>query len=134
VWFRLLRSLLDEVSLAVSTRSAHARSMLQQVWQATGRPERAGLKLWRPYEHLDWDTQEAMLHAAAAALCLAAEGRISARVRLASAIQPPRHRHVYNGDRPSPTRASGGRPSPKSAWRWSRRGPTAASPGSCRAG
>jgi hypothetical protein len=34
-----------------------------------------------------------MLHAAATALHLAAEGRITARGRLASAIQPPLH-HV----------------------------------------
>jgi hypothetical protein len=37
VWSRLLRSLLDEVSLALTTRRAHARTTLEQVWQATGR-------------------------------------------------------------------------------------------------
>jgi hypothetical protein len=72
VWFRLLRSLLDEVSLALTTRSKHDRATLEQIWQATGRPERGGLTIWRPYEQLDWGTQEAMLHAAAIALHLAA--------------------------------------------------------------
>jgi hypothetical protein len=33
------------------------------------------------WPHLDWNTQEAMLHAAATALHLAAEGRITARGR-----------------------------------------------------
>jgi hypothetical protein len=45
VWFRLLRSLLDEVSLALTTRSASARTTLQRIWQATGRPERGGLNV-----------------------------------------------------------------------------------------
>lgn len=102
VWFRLLRSLLDEVSLAVSTRSRHGRATLEQIWQATGRPERGGLNMWRPYEQLDWEVQEAMLHAAATALALAADGRITARGTLGSALRPTVHQHVYDGDRPSP--------------------------------
>lgn len=125
VWFRLLRSLLDEVSLALTTRRAHARTTLEQVWQATDRPERAGLKLWQPYEHLNWDTQEVMLRAAATALRLATEGLITARGRLASAIQPPVRQYVYDGDRPSPAPIWCERHSStamRSITRWSRRG------------
>lgn len=99
VWFRLLRSLLDEVSLAPATR--RGKATLEQVWQATGRPARAGLDTWRPYELLDAATQEAMLHAAAAAVQLAATGQITARGRLGSALQTPPRRRVYDGDRPS---------------------------------
>jgi TniQ len=101
VWFRLLRSLLDEVSLAVTTLRAHGRTTLEQVWEATGRPECGGLTIWKPYEQLDWDVQEAMLHAAAVALHLAAERQITARGRLASTLAPPRL-HVYDGDPPDP--------------------------------
>lgn len=99
-WFRLLRSLLDEVSIAASTVSKHGRTTLERIWGATGRPERGGLTIWRPYELLDWDTQEAMLHAAATALHLAAEGKITARGRLASAVAAPAHQSVYDGDDP----------------------------------
>jgi hypothetical protein len=102
VWFRLLRSLLDEVSLALTTRSASARTTLERIWQATGRPERGGLNVWRPYEQMDWPMQEAMLHAAATALQLAADGQITGRGTLASALNPAPHRHVYDGDQPSP--------------------------------
>ncbi len=102
VWFRLLRSLLDEVSLALSTRSARARTTLERIWLAAGRPERGGLNVWRPYEQMDWPMQEAMLHAAAAALQLAADGRITARGTLGSALAPAPRRHVYDGDQPSP--------------------------------
>ncbi|WP_143832057.1 TniQ family protein [Nocardiopsis sp. CNR-923] len=104
VWFRLLRGLLDEVSLALTTRSAHGRATLERIWQATGRAERAGLNTWRPYEHLKPEIQEAMLHAAGTALHLAADGVIVPRGRLASALRPPPHRHVYDGDQPSPHR------------------------------
>ena len=100
VWFRLLRSLLDEVSLALTTRSSHGRATLQRVWQATGLPERGGLTTWRLYEQLGPGTQEAMRCAAATALQLAADGQITARGRLGSALQPPPPRPVYDGDRP----------------------------------
>ena len=38
VWFRLLRTLLDEVSMAPSRVGAHSRASLHHIWQATGRP------------------------------------------------------------------------------------------------
>lgn len=101
VWFRLLRSLLDEVSLAASTQSAHGKDVLRQIWQITGHPQRAGLNVWRPFEQLREEVQEAMWDAAAAALQLASDGLITARGRLASALQAPLHR-VYGGDEPSP--------------------------------
>jgi hypothetical protein len=105
VWFRLLRCLLDELSLATTTLRAHGRTTVEQVWKVTGRPERGGLTVWKPYEQLDWDTQEAMLHAAAVALDLAATGGIIACGRLASALAPPRL-HVYDGDPPDPARGA----------------------------
>lgn len=103
VWFRLLRSLLDEVSLAVSTQGAHGRAVLQQIWQAAGHPERAGLNVWRPHEQMRAEVREAMLDAAATALQLAADGAIIARGSLGSALQSP-HRYVYDGEKPSPYR------------------------------
>ncbi|REH31064.1 TniQ protein [Kutzneria buriramensis] len=100
VWFRLLRSLLDEVSLALTTRHAQARATLETVWAATGLPERGGINGWRPYEHLEREVQESLLLAAATALQLAADDTITACGRLASAIQPARDQYVYDGDRP----------------------------------
>lgn len=102
VWLRLLRSLLDEVSLTPTTRSTHGRATLEQIWQAAGRPVRAGLNVWRPYEQLDQDTQEAMLHAAATALQLAADRWITARGTLGSALEPPARKDACDGDRPAP--------------------------------
>ncbi|GAA1914309.1 TniQ family protein [Streptantibioticus ferralitis] len=101
VWFRLLRSLLDEVSLATSTQGAHGKDVLRLIWQTTGHPERAGLNVWRPFEQLRDEVREAMWDAAAAAVQLAADGLITVRGRLASALQTPLH-SVYGGDEPSP--------------------------------
>ena len=100
VWFRLLRSLLNEVSIALSTASKPGRPTLERIWEATGRPERGGLNVWKPYEQMDWNMQEAMLHAAATALHLAADRQITARGRLASAVALPLRRRVYDGDDP----------------------------------
>lgn len=89
VWFRLLRSLLDEVSLAASTQGTRGKAMLRQIWQATGHEERAGLNVWRPFEQLREDVRESMWDAAAAAFQPAADGSITAHGRLGSALQPP---------------------------------------------
>ncbi|TDO30241.1 TniQ protein [Kribbella sp. VKM Ac-2527] len=105
VWFRLLRTLLDEVSMSLSRVGVRSRLTLERVWQATGRPVRAGLTVWRPYEQLDWPLQEAMLHAAAVALRLAADRRIAPRGTLGSALAEPPHERVYDGDDPRPRMA-----------------------------
>ncbi|WP_127933352.1 TniQ family protein [Nonomuraea polychroma] len=75
-WLRLLRTLLDEVSMVASRAGPGSAAMLHQVWDAVDLPFRAGLNLWRPYERLSPSRQEAMLQAAATAVQLAADGRI----------------------------------------------------------
>lgn len=100
VWFRLLRTLLDELSMAPSQVGVRSRATLEHVWQATGRPVRAGLRVWRPYEQLDWPLQEAMLHAAAVTLHLVANRRVTPRGTLGSALAEPPHERVYDGDDP----------------------------------
>jgi hypothetical protein len=106
VWFRLLRSLLDEVSLAISTLHTRPQATLTKIWETTGLPARAGLNVWTPYELLEPEQQHAMMTAAATALDLAARGDIVAEGRLGSAIQPPAPRHVYSGDRPALRRST----------------------------
>jgi hypothetical protein len=99
VWFRLLRTLLDEVSVASSAVGALSRATLTVIWQGTGAPIRGGLKVWRPYERLGWPIQQAMLSAAAAALHLAGTGEITARGTLGRYLACKPHRDVYEGDR-----------------------------------
>lgn len=104
MWFRLLRTLLHEVSLSPSTLGQRDGQTLELIWHTAGHPVRAGLGTWQPYEQLPWSTQERMLHAAAVALQLAADGRITARGVLGSTIQPATPHRVYDGDPPSPYR------------------------------
>jgi len=71
VWFRLLRTLLDEVSMAPSRVGTRSAATMEHIWHATGHPARAGLNVWRPCEQLGWPRQTMILEAAAAALHLA---------------------------------------------------------------
>jgi TniQ len=99
VWFRLLRILLDEVSMPASRVRARSAAAIAKIWEATGRPPRGGLTVWRPYERLALPLQQAMLEAAATALSLAAAGEITARGTLGRCLAPEPHRTVYGGDR-----------------------------------
>jgi hypothetical protein len=98
VWFRPLLTLLDELSMPLSRVGARSGRTLERIWHATGRPVRAGLKMWRPFERLDWPRQEAMLEAAAIALHLAETGAITARGTLGPLLSPETPRAVYDGD------------------------------------
>jgi hypothetical protein len=99
VWFRLLRTLLDEVSMPASRVRTWSAAALAKVWAATGRPPRGGLTVWRPYERLDPPLQQALLEAAATALSLAATGEITACGTLDRCLAPEPHRTVCEGDR-----------------------------------
>lgn len=69
LWFRLLRTLLDELNTPLSQCEAHA-GYIRHVWEGCGHPLRAGQSLWRPYEILDPAVQLQMLEAAATAIDL----------------------------------------------------------------
>jgi len=106
VWFRLLRSLLNELTLPTSIMNRGNKATIDAVWQTAGLPERAGLAMWRPYDHLPWITQENLLRAAATALQLAAEGRIRALGIHSPALTPRPYNPVHEGDRPPPDLAA----------------------------
>lgn len=99
VWFRLLRTLLDEVSVASSAVGARSRATLTVIWQRAGASARGGLKVWRPYERLGWLLQQTMISAAAAALHLAGTGAITAQGTLGRYLACKPYREVYDGDR-----------------------------------
>jgi hypothetical protein len=69
LWFRLLRTLLDELNTPLSHCGVCAGSV-RYVWERCGHPLRAGQSLWRPYEILDPAVQLQMLEAAATAIDL----------------------------------------------------------------
>lgn len=69
LWFRLLRTLLDELNTPLSHCGSSAGG-IRQVWEYCGHPLRAGQSLWRPFEVLAPTVQVQMLEAAASAIAL----------------------------------------------------------------
>lgn len=69
LWFRTLRTLLDELNTPLSTCGTYA-GYIRHVWEGCGQPLRAGQSLWRPYETLDPAVRLQMLEAAATAINL----------------------------------------------------------------
>jgi len=69
LWFRMLRTLLDELNTPISQCGACAGS-IRYVWERCGQPLRAGQSLWRPYEILKPAVQLQMLEATATAIDL----------------------------------------------------------------
>lgn len=67
LWFRLLRTLLDELNTPISLCGSHGRN-IRDVWECCGHPLRAGQGQWKPYEILDTVVQLQMLEAAASAI------------------------------------------------------------------
>lgn len=99
VWFRLLRILLDELTLAPSTLGTRSRQTIESVWHEAGLPIRCAITAWQPYEQLPWRIQQQLLLAAAVALQQAAEHRLTARGSLAAALSEQLPKTVYDGDR-----------------------------------
>lgn len=59
------------------------------------------LSVWESYEQMHWETQEMLLHAAATALHLIADGTIAPpRGFPGPALHAPRDQYVYDGDQP----------------------------------
>jgi len=100
VWLRLLRTLLDEVATG-STRVPPSRvDELRRIWRETGYRFRDGLGVWKVYETLGWDRQQAMLEAAATALKLITDGQIRARRTLGHLLTQTPDVPVFDGDPP----------------------------------
>lgn len=98
LWFRLLRILLDEVSVAASRVGPRSAAALATVWEAADRPSRGGLNVWRPYERLDSPHQQAMLEAAATTLALTRDGAVAARGTLGPLLTREPYRPAGDGD------------------------------------
>lgn len=100
VWFRLLRTIIDEVSTPVTYWGSHADD-LERVWRSCGLPVRAGQPAWRPFEAFPWPAQTQALHAAAEALRLLEHGQVTGRGTHAHLFFPAAHPPVDDGRPPS---------------------------------
>ncbi|MDN5935116.1 MAG: TniQ family protein [Nitrosospira sp.] len=87
LWFRLLRTLLDELNTPLSQCGTYAGNF-RYVWERCGHSLRAGQSLWRPYEILDPAVQLQMLEAAATAIELIESNVLSPRGEQATLFLP----------------------------------------------
>lgn len=78
IWFRLLRTIIDELG-ATRSECGAAQCLIQAVWEHLDYPFRAGQRSWRPYERLSFIQQQHTLQAAAAAMHLLETGVLTGR-------------------------------------------------------
>lgn len=99
MWFRLLRTLLDELG-ATLTESGAAHRLTRQVWDRIGQPVRGGQVSWYPYEKLSLAVQQRMLEAAATAIQMLEHEMLTGRGNQAPLFLPEPDRSVDPGRPP----------------------------------
>jgi hypothetical protein len=88
VWLRLLRALLDELSVAAKILGSYRR-MVDPIWQVQGLGFRQGFSSrWQPFEEMTAERQASLLHLAAIAVGMLRDGRIEAAGAHARLFQP----------------------------------------------
>ncbi|WP_241256830.1 TniQ family protein [Rhodococcus sp. KRD162] len=111
VWFRLLRTVVDEVSTPL-VRTGWWAKPLSAIWKSTGhsRPLRTS---WVPFEQLRWDEQSTVMLAASTAIIAVENDEIAASGTDACLLRPRRYEPVGPGTPPTRSRS----PVPaRSAW------------------
>lgn len=102
VWFRLLRTVIDELSTRVLTLSPRSREAVRDIWKAAGYRVRNGeVGPWKPFEAYPWQSQKEMLEAAATVFQLVESGEIAARGSLADLLTVEPHRQIPDGTPPA---------------------------------
>ncbi len=108
IWFRLLRTLLDELTTAQG-RYGRQLDDVRRVWEHCGHPFRAGLYSWQPFETLHWTVQQQLLEGAAAAMELIEAGSLTALGTSAHLLRPEPNPRISDGTRPGTPQESPGR-------------------------
>lgn len=96
LWFRLLRTLLDELNSPISHYPAQAQD-IRKIWESCGYPVRAGQNNWYPYETLDLSVQLQMLEVAATTIQLIETGVLTARGAQAELFLPEPAQEIADG-------------------------------------
>ena len=106
IWFRLVRTIIDELSCPLSENRPSGADTIRQIWESAGYPVRDGQALWRPYE-LQYETVQAhTMEAAATAITLLENGSITGPGKDAHLFQPLPQVVVSDGTPPA-TRSRG---------------------------
>lgn len=101
VWFRLLRTIIEELSIPLSKLRTGPRRTIELIWRRAGHRVRAGIiGAARTYETLPWPQQEMYLEATATAIQLVETGEIEANGTLGHLLTPEPDRTVQDGSPP----------------------------------
>lgn len=100
VWFRLVRTILDELA-TFPTHAGRYKATLHAIWDRIGEPQRAGQMTWCSFETLRRPRQEKFLEAAAAAIDMIESGTIKPAGADGQLFLPP---PTPSAAKPSPTR------------------------------
>ena len=93
LWFRLLRTIIDELNTPLCYCGTQAR-MIRKIWERCDRSVRAGQIQWHPFEIFDVPLQLQFLEAAATAIYMIENQEIKAQGTLAYLFLPEPERAV----------------------------------------
>jgi hypothetical protein len=99
IWFRLIRTIIDELATTASECGAPGR-LIRHIWEAIGYPDRAGQSFWRTHESSPLSVQLRTLEAAATAIDLLESKTLTGRGLNAMLFLPMPSAPVYDGDAP----------------------------------
>jgi len=102
VWFRLLRTLIDELSAPLSESRAATARTVKRVWSEAGYRTRDGQTKWYPFEHQNPSLQLHTMEAAAIAVTLLESGTINGPGTEAALFRPAPSMTIFDGTPPPP--------------------------------
>lgn len=100
IWFRLLRTLIDELSCPLSESRPAVADTIRQIWKAAGYHTRDGQSRWRPYEQQTEKVRQHTMEAVAIAITLLEMGAITGRGEEATLFQPEPQISIGDGTPP----------------------------------
>ena len=77
VWLRMLRALLEELSLPVAFMPIKARLLIESFWKEINLPFRYGISRWRPFEEYKQESQYTLMHLASLIFKVACDRQFS---------------------------------------------------------
>ena len=107
IWFRLLRTIIDELSCPISGSRKVVTDLIRQVWTQAGYRTRDGQAFWYPYEQQPEPVQRHTMEAAATAVMLLENGSITGLGNDSDLFRPVPDSVISDGTPPPqpPTRA-----------------------------
>lgn len=109
VWFRLLRTLINEVGSPRRYWTSRVPDLLH-IWETAGHRVRAGQAMWKPFETLSWPVQAQVLEATAVTISMLRSRTLAGRGPSATLFTPEPLLRDYDS---SPTPYT---PPPRGSW------------------